>query len=123
MNIGSVAGTHPYPGSNVYGATKAFVHLFSRNLRADLAGTSIRVTTIEPGTCEGTEFSTVRNHGDKDKAAAVYDGFDAITPTDIADATWWITNAPAHLDITRIEMMPTAQTPAGFSINRAKSGE
>ena len=120
VNLGSVAGTHPYAGGNVYGATKAFVHLFSRNLRADLAGTPIRVTTIEPGVCEGTEFSDVRYRGDTEKAGAVYEGFEAVNPNDIADATWWITNAPPHLDITRIEMMPTAQTPAGFAIHRSR---
>ncbi|MCH9651175.1 MAG: SDR family NAD(P)-dependent oxidoreductase [Deltaproteobacteria bacterium] len=118
INMGSVAGTHAYPGGNVYGATKAFVHQFSHNLRADLAGTPIRVTLIEPGTCAGTEFSRVRYHGDRDQALAVYDGFDAIVAEDIADAVWWTTSAPPHLDITRIEMMPTAQTPAGFAVHR-----
>ena len=118
VNMGSVAGTHPYPGGNVYGATKAFVLQFSRNLRADLAGTPIRVTTIEPGMSEGTEFSNVRYHGDQERALAVYDGVDAVTANDIADAVFWATTAPPHLDITRIEMMPTAQTPAGFAVHR-----
>ncbi len=122
VNMGSVAGTHAYPGSNVYGATKAFIHQFSRNLRTDLAGTPIRVTTIEPGLCEGTEFSHVRYHGDRNRALAVYDGFDAVTANDIADAVWWATRAPLHLDITRIEMMPTAQTPAGFTVHRDDAG-
>ncbi len=118
VNIGSVAGTYPYPGGNIYGATKAFVHQFSLNLRSDLHGTGVRVTCIEPGLCSGTEFSDVRFKGDKQKAAAVYAGVKTLTADDIAEAVDWVTALPEHVNIDTIEMMPVAQSFAGFQIDR-----
>ncbi|MBV6271980.1 SDR family NAD(P)-dependent oxidoreductase [Alcaligenaceae bacterium CGII-47] len=118
INIGSIAGTYPYAGGNVYGATKAFVKQFSLNLRADLAGTQVRVTNIEPGFCSGTEFSVVRLEGDVDRAAAIYDGVQALTADDIARAVVWASQQPAHVNINSIEIMPVAQTFAGLKINR-----
>ena len=118
FNIGSVAGLWPYPGGNVYGATKAFVHQFSLNLRADLLGTALRVTDIEPGLCGGTEFSNVRFHGDDDKAAKVYQNVQPLTAEDIANTIYWIATLPAHVNVNTIEMMPVAQSFAGFSVHR-----
>lgn len=118
INLGSIAGTYPYPGSNVYGATKAFVEQFSLNLRADLAGTAIRVTNIEPGLCGGTEFSKVRFKGDYAKAKAVYQGVQSIQPQDIANTVLWIYQQPAHVNINRIEIMPVAQSFTGLSVAR-----
>ena len=118
INIGSIAGTYPYPGGNVYGATKAFVKQFSLNLRADLAGTAVRVTNVEPGLCGGTEFSNVRFHGDDAKAATVYQGVQAILPEDIANTVLWISEQPAHVNINSIEIMPVAQTFGPHHISR-----
>jgi len=118
VNLGSIAGTYPYPGGNVYGATKAFVHQFSLNLRSDLHGTGVRVTCVEPGMCGGTEFSEVRFSGDKDKAAAVYKGVQPLTAEDIAGTIDWATSLPAHVNINTIEMMPVAQSFAPFQIHR-----
>lgn len=110
INLGSTAGTVPYPGANVYGSTKAFVKQFSLNLRADLAGTRIRVSNIEPGLCEGTEFSNVRFKGDDERAEKLYEGAHAIQPKDIAETVSWIASQPEHVNINRIEIMPTSQT-------------
>ncbi len=118
VNIGSIAGTYPYPGGNVYGATKAFVKQFSLNLRADLAGTAIRVTNVEPGLCGGTEFSNVRFYGDDAKAATVYQGVQAIQPEDIAHTVLWVSQQPAHVNINSIEIMPVAQTFGPLHISR-----
>ncbi len=118
FNLGSVAGRYPYPGGNVYGATKAFVRQFSLNLRADLLGTPIRVTDIEPGLCGGTEFSTVRYRGDSVKAESVYANVQPLTASDIADTVHWIASRPAHININTIEMMPVAQAPAGLAVHR-----
>lgn len=118
INIGSIAGSYPYPGGNVYGATKAFVKQFSLNLRADLAGTAVRVTNVEPGLCGGTEFSNVRFHGDDAKAASVYQGVQAISPQDIANTVLWIGEQPAHVNINSIEIMPVAQTFGPLHISR-----
>ncbi|MBW2198805.1 MAG: SDR family oxidoreductase [Deltaproteobacteria bacterium] len=117
VNIGSVAGDWPYPGGNVYGATKAFVKQFSLNLRADLFGTPIRITNIEPGLAE-TEFSVVRFKGDGEKAAKVYEGTQPITAEDIAEIIYWVATLPAHININRLEVMPTCQTWAPFAIDR-----
>ncbi|MDU8924140.1 SDR family oxidoreductase [Pasteurellaceae bacterium LIM206] len=119
INLGSIAGTYPYPGGNVYGATKAFVKQFSLNLRADLAGTAIRVSNVEPGLCGGTEFSNVRFKGDDEKAANVYKGAQAIQPEDIANAVLWIYQQPPHVNINRIEIMPVCQTFAGTNVARS----
>lgn len=118
VNLGSIAGTYPYPGGNVYGGTKAFVKQFSLNLRADLVGTAIRVSNIEPGLCGGTEFSNVRFHGDDAKAAALYTNVDYITPEDIANTVAWIAQCPPHMNINRIEIMPVAQAPAGLVVKK-----
>jgi 3-hydroxy acid dehydrogenase / malonic semialdehyde reductase len=118
VNLGSVAGTYPYPGGNAYGATKAFVHQFSLNLRSDLHGTGIRVTSIEPGMAD-TEFSTVRFSGDETKADAVYEGMRPLTADDVADTIHWAATRPAHVNINVIELMPTAQSFAAFQVARA----
>ncbi|MCP1659874.1 SDR family oxidoreductase [Neisseria perflava] len=110
MNMGSIAGTYPYPGGNVYGASKAFVRQFSLNLRADLAGTNIRVTNIEPGLCGGTEFSNVRFKGDDERAAKLYENVQFIRPQDIADTALWLYQRPAHMNVNAIEIMPVAQS-------------
>ena len=115
INIGSIAGTYPYPGANVYGATKAFVEQFSLNLRADLAGTNVRVTNIEPGLAH-TEFSEVRFHGDTDKANAIYQGVEPLLGEDIAESVYWCANLPKHVNINRLEIMPTCQAFAPLSI-------
>jgi 3-hydroxy acid dehydrogenase / malonic semialdehyde reductase len=119
FNMGSVAGTYPYAGGNVYGATKAFVRQFSLNLRADVAGTALRVTDIEPGLVGGTEFSNVRFKGDDAKAETVYKDTQALTPEDIADSIYWIATRPAHVNVNAIEIMPIAQTFAPLQIHRA----
>jgi 3-hydroxy acid dehydrogenase/malonic semialdehyde reductase len=118
INIGSVAGTYPYPGGNVYGATKAFVHQFSLNLRSDLHGTGVRVTCVEPGMVGGTEFSKVRFSGDDSKAEAVYEGLQALTPEDIAESVHWVTAQPPHVNINTIELMPVAQSFGPFQVHR-----
>jgi len=110
VNLGSVAATVPYPGGNVYGATKAFVRQFSLDLRADLYGTRLRVTVVEPGLAGGTEFSNVRFRGDDARAASVYAGTQALTADDIADAIHWVATRPPHVNVNAIEIMPTAQT-------------
>lgn len=117
VNLGSVAGAYPYPGGNVYGATKAFVHQFSLNLRADLAGRNVRVTCIEPGAAE-TEFSLVRFHGDRAQSDAAYAGLEALTGEDIADAIVYAVSAPAHVNVNRIEIMCTQQSLGGFVFTR-----
>ena len=117
INIGSIAGDYPYPGGNTYGASKAFVKQFSLNLMADLVDTPIRVTNIEPGAAE-TEFSIVRYHGDKTKADQTYQGMQPLTADDIAECIFWATNQPAHVNINRIEVMPTNQASAGLKISR-----
>jgi 3-hydroxy acid dehydrogenase/malonic semialdehyde reductase len=118
VNLGSVAGSYPYPGGNVYGATKAFVHQFSLNLRSDLHGTGVRVTCIEPGMCGGTEFSTVRFGGDQARADAVYAGVTPLSADDVAEAVAWATAQPAHVNVNTIELMPVAQSFAPFQIHR-----
>ena len=117
VNLGSVAGTYPYPGGHVYGASKAFVRQFSLNLRADLIGTFVRVTDLEPGLVGGSEFSNVR-FGDDARAAAVYAGTEPLTPEDIAEAVAWTVNLPPHVNINRIEMMPTCQASGPLAVKR-----
>lgn len=116
INIGSIAGSYPYPGGNVYGASKAFVKQFSLNLRADLFDKHIRISNIEPGLCGGSEFSLVRFKGDKSKANALYDGVEALMPKDIAEIVFWIANQPKHININRIEIMPTVQAPSALNV-------
>jgi 3-hydroxy acid dehydrogenase/malonic semialdehyde reductase len=110
VNLGSIAGNWPYPGGNVYGATKAFVQQFSLNLRADLHGTGVRVTCIEPGLCGGTEFSTLRFRGDQARADALYADVDSISADDVAESVYWVASLPAHVNINTLEMMPVAQS-------------
>ncbi|MFC5510498.1 SDR family oxidoreductase [Massilia jejuensis] len=118
INLGSVAGHYPYPGGNVYGATKAFVEQFTLNLRADLVGTGVRATNLAPGLCGGTEFSNVRFKGNDQAAAKVYEGTTPLTAKDIAETAYWIATLPAHININSIEMMPTCQGFAPFNIKR-----
>jgi 3-hydroxy acid dehydrogenase/malonic semialdehyde reductase len=117
INLGSVAGTYPYPGGNVYGGTKAFVHQFSLNLRSDLHGTGVRVTCVEPGMAD-TEFSLVRFSGDKEKADTVYAGMQPMTADDIAEAIHWAASVPPHVNVNTIEMMATAQSFGPFQVAR-----
>jgi len=117
FNLGSIAGNWPYEGGNVYGATKAFVKQFSLNLRTDLRGTNVRVTNLEPGFSE-TEFSDVRFKGDKEKANQVYKGTKALDKEDIAHTIFTLSQLPAHVDVTRIEIMPTMQTCNGLFVER-----
>ncbi|PQO97431.1 NADP-dependent 3-hydroxy acid dehydrogenase [Massilia phosphatilytica] len=117
INIGSVAGRTPYPGGNVYGATKAFVEQFTLNLRADLVGTGVRATNIAPGLCGGTEFSNVRLRDDA-AAAKVYEGTQPLTAEDIAETAYWVASLPPHVNINQIEMMPTCQGYGPLNIKR-----
>jgi serine 3-dehydrogenase len=117
INLSSVAGTYPYKGGAVYGGTKAFVRQFSLDLRCDLAGTGVRVTSIEPGMVE-TEFTIVRTGGDKAASDALYANMDPMTAEDIAETIWWVATLPPHLNINAIELMPTSQSFAGFTVSR-----
>ena len=118
INIGSVAANYPYPGGNVYGGTKAFVKQFSLNLRADLIGTPVRVTCIEPGMSGGTEFSNVRFRGDDNKVESVYAGVHALSADDIAEAIFWSATLPSHMNINVLEVMPVQQASAPMKIHR-----
>ncbi len=117
INLSSISGSYAYRGGNVYGATKAFVTQFSQNLRTDLHGTGVRVTSVEPGMAQ-TEFTLVRNGGDQAASDQLYAGAHPITADDIADTLWWIANLPAHLNINRIEVMPVSQSAAGLQVHR-----
>ena len=121
INLGSIAGTYPYPGGNVYGATKAFVHEFSLNLRADLHGTGVRVTSVEPGLSGGTEFSVVRFGGDRERAGQVYEGVHPLEAGDVAEAVHWAASLPPHVNINVIEMMPVAQSFGPLAVAREGS--
>lgn len=120
INLGSVAANYPYPGGNVYGGTKAFVQQFSLNLRADLIGTPVRVTCVEPGMCSGTEFSNVRFKGDDDKAGKVYSGVTALSADDVAEAIFWSANLPSHMNINVVELMPVQQAFNAFNVHRGE---
>jgi serine 3-dehydrogenase len=117
INLSSVAATYPYKGGAVYGGTKAFVRQFSLDLRCDLAGTGVRVTSIEPGMVE-TEFTIVRTGGDKAASDALYANMDPMTAEDIAESIWWVANLPPHVNVNAIELMPTSQSFAGFTVSR-----
>lgn len=117
INIGSTAGNYAYPGGNVYCATKSFVKHFSLSLRADLQGTNIRVTNIEPGMVE-TQFSKVRFKGDEEAAAKVYANTVPLTPEDVADSVVWAATMPPHVNINRLEMMATAQSFGPLAVER-----
>ncbi|MFY9618837.1 MAG: SDR family NAD(P)-dependent oxidoreductase [Pyrinomonadaceae bacterium] len=117
VNLSSVAANYPYPGGNVYGATKAFVSQFSFGLRSDLHGTGVRVTSIEPGLCE-TEFTLVRTGGDQAASDALYKGAHPLTADDIAATVLWVANLPPHMNVNRLEMMPVTQSWPAFQISR-----
>nr|WP_294557541.1 SDR family oxidoreductase [uncultured Rhodopila sp.] len=119
INLSSTAASYPYPGGHVYGASKAFVTQFSLNLRADLVGRSVRVTDLEPGLCGGTEFSVNRFGGDQQRADAVYAGTVPLTAEDIAEAAAWVVGLPPHVNINRMEMMPTCQAPGPLAVKRS----
>jgi 3-hydroxy acid dehydrogenase / malonic semialdehyde reductase len=116
INVGSVAGTVPYKGGNVYGATKAFVRQFSRNLRTDLFATGIKVTNVEPGAAE-TEFSVVR-FKNQQAADDYYKGWQPLKAEDIANTIVWVMNQPPHVNVDNVEVMPLDQTFAGMVIDR-----
>jgi 3-hydroxy acid dehydrogenase/malonic semialdehyde reductase len=117
VHLGSVAATYPYPGGNVYGATKAFVHQFSQNLKADLVGTRVRVTDVQPGMVE-TGFSLVRFRGDAERARKVYEGMEALSPADIADIVLFCVTRPPHVNLNVVEVMPADQGFGAFNIKR-----
>ena len=119
VNVSSTAARYPYPGGNIYGASKAFVTHLSANLKADLVGTGVRITDLEPGLVGGSEFSAVRFGGDAEKAKAVYAGTTPLSPEDIAEAVAWVVGLPPHVNINRLEMMPTCQGPGPLTIKRA----
>lgn len=119
VNVSSTAARFPYPGGNVYGASKAFVTHLSANLKADLVGTGVRITDLEPGLVGGSEFSAIRFGGDVEKARAVYAGTTPLSPEDIAEAVAWVVGLPSHVNINRLEMMPTCQGPGPLTIKRA----
>lgn len=117
INLSSVAATYPYKGGAVYAGTKAFVRQFSLDLRCDLAGTGVRITSIEPGMAE-TEFTIVRTGGDKEASDRLYAGSNPITAEDLADLFWWLAHLPPHININTVELMPVSQSFAGFTVNR-----
>jgi serine 3-dehydrogenase len=117
LNLSSVAATYPYRGGAVYGGTKAFVRQFSLDLRADLHGTGVRVTSIEPGMIE-TEFTLVRNGGDRAASDALYAGMNPMTADDTADILHWVATLPPHVNVNALELMPTNQSFAGFAVAR-----
>ena len=117
VNVSSTAANYPYTGGNVYGGTKAFVSQFSLNLRADLHGTGVRVTALEPGMAE-TEFTLVRTHGDQAASDALYKGAGPMTAEDIAEVIFWVATLPPHLNVNRLELMPVRQSFAGFQVHR-----
>jgi len=118
VNLGSVAANYPYPGGNVYGATKAFVQQFTLGLKTDVAGTGVRVSDVQPGLVGGTEFSTIRFGGDAAKADAVYANTTPMTAEDVAEAVLWIVGLPAHVNVNRIELMPVVQGAGPFVVKR-----
>ncbi len=118
VNVGSVAGEFPYPGGNVYGATKAFVRQFTLNLRADLAGTGVRVTDVEPGMVGNTDFSRARFGGDEARAQAVYEGMTPLRPEDVAEVIAFVLSRPAHVVINTISLMPSDQGFGPFHVVR-----
>ena len=117
INLSSVAASYPYRGGAVYAATKAFVRQFSLDLRCDLAGTGVRVTSIEPGMVE-TEFTLVRTGGDQAASDTLYADMDPMTADDIANTIHWVATLPAHLNINTLELMPVSQSWAGFTVKR-----
>ncbi|MDQ2779079.1 MAG: SDR family NAD(P)-dependent oxidoreductase [Pseudomonadota bacterium] len=119
VNIGSLAGQLPYPGGNVYGASKAFVRHFSYGLLADLVATPVRCTLIEPGLVGGSEFSNVRFKGDDERAASIYADTDPLTPEDIADAVAWTVQQPARVNVSLVQVLPTCQGPGPVAVHKS----
>jgi serine 3-dehydrogenase len=117
INLSSIAATYPYRGGAAYGATKAFVRQLSLDLRCDLAGTGVRVTSIEPGMVE-TEFTLVRNGWDQEASDKLYGDMNPLTAEDIVDQIWWVANLPPHVNINALEIMPVNQSWAGFAVHR-----
>lgn len=117
INLGSISALYAYAGGNVYGATKAFVHQFSKNLRADLLGTKVRVTTVAPGLVE-TEFFVKRFKGDNERAAGLFHNIQALKPEDIAEAIFWVCQQPEHVNVNMLEIMPTCQAPSVITVHR-----
>ncbi|MBO0902543.1 SDR family oxidoreductase [Jiella sonneratiae] len=117
VNLSSIAANWPYPGGNVYGGTKAFVQQFTRGLRADLHGTGVRVTSIEPGLCE-SEFTLVRTGGDKAAYDTLYGGAHALQPEDIAETIFWVASLPPHVNVNQLELMPVSQSWGPFRVHR-----
>ena len=120
VNMGSIAATYPYPGGYVYGASKAFVHQVTLGLRADLHGTGVRVSCIEPGLVGGTEFSEVRFGGDAERAAGLYAGTEPLSPEDIAAAVEWVTSQPSHVNVNFVELMPVVQSFGALPVDRSE---
>jgi 3-hydroxy acid dehydrogenase / malonic semialdehyde reductase len=118
VNIGSLAGELAYPGGNVYGASKAFVHHFTMGLKADLIATAVRCTVIEPGLVAGSEFSTVRFKGDAARAQSAYQGTTPLVPADVAEAVSWVAALPPHVNISVLQMMPVCQGPGAVGMHR-----
>ncbi len=118
VNLASIASNWPYPGSNVYGGTKAFVRQFSLGLRCDLSRHGVRVTSLEPGLSE-SEFTLVRTGGDQAAYDALYAGANALQPRDIAEAVRWVVSLPAHVNVNSLEIMPVSQSWAPFAVHRA----
>ena len=117
VNISSIAGSYPYKGGNVYGGSKAFVSQFTQNLRTDLHGTGVRVSSIEPGMAE-TEFTLVRTGGNQAASDQLYAGAQPITAEDVAESIWWVATLPPHLNVNRLEVMPVSQSAAGLQVHR-----
>jgi 3-hydroxy acid dehydrogenase/malonic semialdehyde reductase len=118
INVGSIAGHFPYPGSHVYGGSKAFVHQFTLGLKSDLVGTGVKATVVEPGLVGGSEFSQVRFHGDQQRAQAVYEGMDALQPDDVAAAIAWVAAQPPRVNVTVLQLMPVDQGPGPAVLRR-----
>ncbi len=118
VNIGSITGQYPYPGSHVYGATKAFVHQFTMGLKADLVATGVRATVIEPGMVAGSEFSEVRFKGDAGRVASVYRGAEPLMPEDVAESVAWVAAQPPHVNVSVLQLMPVCQGPGPSVIHR-----
>jgi NADP-dependent 3-hydroxy acid dehydrogenase YdfG len=108
INIGSIAGHEVYPKGSVYCATKFAVNALTQGIRIDTLGSSVRVSTIDPGAVE-TEFSTVRFDGDEKRAEKVYQGMTPLTPDDVAEAVIWVSNRPKHVSIHEVIIMPSDQ--------------
>lgn len=121
INIGSIAGNYPYKGGNVYAASKAFVQQLTLNIKADLLGTAVRVSNIEPGMVSDSEFSLVRFKGDADKASAVYEGIEALSSVDIANTVLWVLGQPDHVNINKIELMSVNQAPQRTAYHKIES--